>query len=116
MRTYTGATDWLPLIPMSQIPLTAEEVRVVQLFARLPTDIEPRLTSWLAEVLPAIGLCVLSYVRGSATYMVAAIAALLFFNTMRMFRQVKYSRLLQSICAKLEASGAVGDAPRPEDR
>ena len=91
---------------MERIELTKEEQVVDRLFASMPTSPAPRVPSWLAETLPAIGLTCFGLFTGHPIYIVTAVLALLAFNTFRMFRQFKYARHLQSICSKVAAHGS----------
>jgi len=88
---------------MTKLELTAEELKLVQLYARLPMGIKPRLPVWTIEIGVPLALAVYGTVTHQPVFLGAAIGGLIAMNANRMFRQFKYAHQIKSIFSKIEA-------------
>jgi hypothetical protein len=92
---------------MNTLELSARELDIIRLFARMPTDVKPRLLTWLIEMGLPLALTVYGVITHQPPFLGAAIGGLVVLNAHRMFRQFKFARELQAICAKLEVHVSV---------
>ena len=88
---------------MSNLRFSPEEERAIKLFAEMHTSVGRRIHSWIAEVIPAIGLLAYGLWAGKHLYIIVAFLPLVFFATLRIYRQHKYSQILKSIFTKVHA-------------
>jgi hypothetical protein len=97
---------------MSRLEFTLDEERTIKLFAAMPT-VGNRIHSWIAEVIPAVALLSYGLWSGKPLFIIAGFVPLVFFATLRMYRQFKYSQVLKSICVKIQShqSGAACAQP-----
>ena len=87
---------------MSKLNLTSDELKLVQLYARMQTGVKPRWPVWFVEIGAPLALTVFGVVTHKPAFLGAAIGGLIVMNANRMFRQFKYAHQLKSICAKVE--------------
>lgn len=88
---------------MTKLELTAEELKLVQLYARLPIGVKPRLPVWIIEIGVPLALAVYGTLTHKPVFLGAAVGGLIVMNANRMFRQFKYAHHLKSVCSKIEA-------------
>ncbi|HEX4972121.1 MAG TPA: hypothetical protein VFV69_13785 [Steroidobacteraceae bacterium] len=85
---------------MTKLELTAEELKLVQLHARLPMGVKARLPVWIIEIGAPLALAVYGTLTHKPVLLGAAAGGLIVMNANRMFRQFRYADHLQSICSK----------------
>jgi hypothetical protein len=88
---------------MAKLELSPDELKLVQLYARMPTGIKPRLPIWLIEIGAPLALAVIGLVAHESAFLGAAIGGLIVMNANRMFRQYGYVQRFKTICSKVEA-------------
>jgi hypothetical protein len=87
---------------MSKLQLTPDELKLVQIYARMQTGIKPRWPVWLIEIGAPLALAIYGLAGHKPHFLGAAIGGLIVMNANRMFRQFKYAHQLKSICSKVE--------------
>ena len=88
---------------MSNLQLSPEELRVVSLFAAMPRDSKLRAPVWVVELLVPLVMAVGGWLADYNVLVGAAFGGLLTLHAQRLFRQFKFARELQSVCAKVQA-------------
>ena len=87
---------------MTDQKFTPEEVRIIKLYAGMPRGFGRRIHSWIAEIVPAIGLFGYGMYSEKRVFVLVGFGGLLFFALLRMWRQFKYAHLIQSIFSKID--------------
>ena len=90
--------------------LTPEELRVASLFAAMPRDAKVRFPIWFVELVVPLCMAVAGWLLHYSVLVGAAFGGLLTLHALRVFRQFKYARELQSICSKVESQLAYDSA------
>ena len=90
--------------------LSPEELRVVSLFAAMPRDAKVRAPVWFVELVVPLLMAVGGWLADYHVLVGAAFGGLLTLHAQRLFRQFKFARELQSVCAKVQAHSAAQPA------
>lgn len=96
---------------MSHLEFTPDEQRAIKLFAGMPSGVGKRISSWIAEVVPAVAFLAYGLWSDRQAFIIVGFLPLLFFCSLRMFRQFKYSEVIKSIFMKIQVheSGETGE-------
>ena len=98
---------------MNHLQFTPDEERSITLFASLPTEAGKHIHSWIAEIVPAVGLLAYGLWSERQAFTIAGFVPVVIFSTLRMYRQFKHSKVIKSIFMKVQAyqSNAIGAQP-----